>query len=621
MEEEFEINAQQQELIDIIISVVSALQIHNKKSRISFKETIEKIRTFKVEDKNKELKHFVFLVKNLFLGKNESFDFDSSKLINILTKDVVKDIFDSLIEYIKSNSFLDFLLKLGDIFSDTFFKDDNIEKLVEQYKKTGLNNYEVLFHIFSMCKKSKVDKYILENYDIYYSETYSNYISYNLIIANNAYIKLCISSPNFDNLEDFISDEDSSTDNSKDKTTRINEIEDYIYNSLITFWCNSIFWCSDNLQDFMNIFYQFITQDGKKKFILNNKMDKHIKNYLEYLSFHLEKLFKYFNEDSLKEFKNSLYNFVISHQNEKINFVDRALAIGKTKNLSEEDIGFISMICSNHKFIEDMEKLASKYGEEDLEEIEDEQGLLDEESLILEYLISEKERQNTNKIEIFYPPINDNDKSDEDKIDLQKENSQQKIEPKERNNDLDNDPKYQNLVSTINKMKEEHAEEISSLNKKIDDLANKISNMKKENEKETLKLKQDIERLNDIHKKIYFRDVSKFYIRKYAQAYDVAGESTFHICKNIMDSGFPKSIEENLKKVIPKIVAHYLNGNKFAHMEYFISKSKFGIKTKLVIEIENSYAEFMKFNDKEKKELINKFKIINAPFIYHHQFK
>ena len=170
-------------------------------------------------------------------------------------------------------------------------------------------------------------------------------------------------------------------------------------------------------------------------------------------------------------------------------------------------------------------------------------------------------------------------------------------------------------------MKEEHAEEISSLNKKINDLVDKISIKDKENEKEILKLKQDIERLNDIHKKIYFRDVSKYYIRKYAQTYNIPGESTFHICKNIMNSKFPKSIEENLKKVITKIVAHYLNGNKFAHMEYFISKSKFSMKKKLVKEIENSYAEFMKFNNKEKEELNNQFKIINAPFIYHHQFK
>ena len=189
MEEVFEINSQQQELIDIVISVVSAFNIYNKKTRISFKEAIAKINKFKVEDKNKELKHFVFFVKNLFLGENESFDFDSAKLIKILTKNVVKNIFDSLIEYIKSNSFLDFLLKLGDIFSDTFFKNDDFGKLVEQFKKKCLNNYEVLFHIFSMCKKSKVDKYILENYDIYYSETYLNYISYNLVIANNAYIK------------------------------------------------------------------------------------------------------------------------------------------------------------------------------------------------------------------------------------------------------------------------------------------------------------------------------------------------------------------------------------------------------------------------------------------------
>ena len=77
----------------------------------------------------------------------------------------------------------------------------------------------------------------------------------------------------------------------------------------------------------------------------------------------------------------------------------------------------------------------------------------------------------------------------------------------------------------------------------------------------------------------------------------------------------------NLKIVIIKIVTHYLNGNKFDLMEYFISKNKFAIRKKLVKEIENSYAKFMNFNDEEKKQLVKKFKIINAPFIYRQIFK
>ena len=209
MEEEFEIS-KQQELIDIIVSIISALKISKKeKAKISFEDAIKKINSFNVEDKDKELKHFVLFVKHLFLGENGSFDFDSTKLQKILSKTIVKAIFDSLIECIKSNSFLDFLLQLGEKFSKVYFKNDSIGRLVNEYQNEGITNYEVLFHIFSMCKKSKVSEYICENYDIYYSETYSNAIAYNLIIANNAYIKLIISSPNYDNLSDFISEENN----------------------------------------------------------------------------------------------------------------------------------------------------------------------------------------------------------------------------------------------------------------------------------------------------------------------------------------------------------------------------------------------------------------------------
>ena len=65
-----------------------------------------------------------------------------------------------------------------------------------------------------------------------------------------------------------------------------------------------------------------------------------------------------------------------------------------------------------------------------------------------------------------------------------------------------------------------------------------------------------------------------------------------------------------------KIVTHYLNGNKFAHIEYYITKSKSSNITELAKEIENSYMEFMKFKDDAKKIINNSFNLRRAPFIH-----
>ena len=82
-----------------------------------------------------------------------------------------------------------------------------------------------------------------------------------------------------------------------------------------------------------------------------------------------------------------------------------------------------------------------------------------------------------------------------------------------------------------------------------------------------------------------------------------------------MSSNFSKLKAIELKDIIIKIVTNYLQGNKLAYMQFFISNSKSGKKLDLTNEIENSYAEFMKFNEENKKLLTSKFQIIKDPFI------
>ena len=64
---------------------------------------------------------------------------------------------------------------------------------------------------------------------------------------------------------------------------------------------------------------------------------------------------------------------------------------------------------------------------------------------------------------------------------------------------------------------------------------------------------------------------------------------------------FIKNGIKNLKEIIIKTVTHYLNGNKLAFMEFFVSKYKSLNKKDLIQQIQDSYAEFMKFIKLEKK--------------------
>ena len=176
-------------------------------------------------------------------------------------------------------------------------------------------------------------------------------------------------------------------------------------------------------------------------------------------------------------------------------------------------------------------------------------------------------------------------------------------------------------MSIINKMKDQHDKEIGIMNDQISSLSQKINNLKKDNEKEITKLNKKIERLNHIHKIIYFRDVSKYYIRQFAKSYKIPGENIYHICQNIMKLNFSTIKAESMKDIIIKIVSKYENGNRYAHMEYFITKKESLGKKDLAKEIEDSYMKFMRFSVDESDKLKKKFKIINAPFISYYKLK
>ena len=600
----------QTELIKIAESILVNMKILEKKqASLSFQEAITKLHSLKDENKRDDSRHFIFFMKNLFLDKNGNFDFEIEKLREYIKSEKgIKDIFNTFLECVKSRKFLDFLLELGDLISAIYFDKGLDEDIIEEFEHKGINNYQFLFEIFAKCKKSKENKFICDNYDIYYSETYMIEISYNLVLAMNLFIQACISSPKFDDLSGILVEDISPNDSKEKKEENIRIIENHILRCLQIFWTNSYFYLNIDADNFMNYFYDFITLNNTQHFILENQIDDSKKMYLEHISISLENLFKDFNDNTIKEFELSLFEFLKKHQNENIEFVERALLIKQLyPNLKEEDIGLISLICYNNKYIEKLKELAKGKNIEQLDSVIDEhEDLLDFDVFILSQIILENDK--IKKIQDEKLKQNDelanNNNINISENESNKELSEKKIGFTEYENDKNIITQLLNRIDTL----EEEIAEIKEKEKKKEKKYEKY-------EEEISMLNKKVETLIDIHKKIYFRDVSKYYINEFARINNIDGKNTYDKCQNILNSDFSKSKDKNIQKIISKIIAHYLNSNIFTKMEYFLTNSIALKKEILVKEVENSYMSFMKFKEEEKTLLGKKIRIINASFV------
>ena len=600
----------QTELIKIAESILVNMKILEKKqASLSFQEAITKLHSLKHENKRDDLSHFIFFMKNLFLDKNGNFDFEIEKLREYIKSEKgIKDIFNTFLECVKSRKFLDFLLELGDLISAIYFDKGLDEDIIEEFEHKGIIIYQFLFEIFAKCKKSKENKFICDNYDIYYSETYMIEISYNLVLSMNLFIQACISSPKFDNLSGILVEDISPNDSKEKKEENIRIIENHILICLQIFWTNSYFYLNIDADNFMNYFYDFITLNNTQHFILENQIDDSKKMYLEHISISLENLFKDFNDNTIKEFELSLFEFLKKHQNENIEFVERALLIKQLyPNLKEEDIGLISLICYNNKYIEKLKELAKGKNIEQLDSVIDEhEDLLDFDVFILSQIILENDK--IKKIQDEKLKQNDelanNKNINISENESNKELSEKKIGFTEYENDKNIITQLLNRIDTL----EEEIAEIKEKEKKKEKKYEKY-------EEEISMLNKKVETLIDIHKKIYFRDVSKYYINEFARINNIDGKNTYDKCQNILNSDFSKSKDKNIQKIISKIIAHYLNSNIFTKMEYFLTNSIALKKEILVKEVENSYMSFMKFKDEEKTLFGKKIRIINASFV------
>lgn len=600
----------QTELIKIAESILVNMKILEKKqASLSFQEAITKLHSLKHENKRDDSRHFIFFMKNLFLDKNGNFDFEIEKLREYIKSEKgIKDIFNTFLECVKSTKFFVFLLQLGDLISAIYFDKGLDEDIIEEFEHKGINNYQFLFEIFAKCKKNKENKFICDNYDIYYSETYMIEISYNLVLAMNLFIQACISSPKFDDLSGILVEDISPNDSKEKKEENIRIIENHILRCLQIFWTNSYFYLNIDADNFMNYFYDFITLSRSQHFILENQIDYNKKMYLEHMSMSLENLFKDFNDNTIKEFELNLFEFVKMHQNENIEFVERALLIKQLyPNLKEEDIGLISMICYNNKYIEKLKELAKGKSIEQLDSVIDKQvDLLEFDVFILSQIILENDK--IKKIRNEKLKQNDelanNNNINISENESNKELSEKKIDFTEYENDKNIITQLLNRIDTL----EEEIAEIKEKEKKKEKKYEKY-------EEELSMLNKKVETLIDIHKKIYFRDVSKYYINEFARINNIDGKNTYDKCQNILNSDFSKSKDKNIQKIISKIIAHYLNSNIFTKMEYFLTNSIALKKEILVKEVENSYMSFMKFKEEEKTLLDKKIRIINASFV------
>ena len=144
--------------------------------------------------------------------------------------------------------------------------------------------------------------------------------------------------------------------------------------------------------------------------------------------------------------------------------------------------------------------------------------------------------------------------------------------------------------------------------------------MKAQNEKFKLLEEQvnslniKVDKLENLHRGIYFRDISKFYIDTFCQNNNIKGDDTYHRAENLLKMDYSINLQD-YKQTMHEIAQHYKEGNKIAHMEYFIIKQNNKSKNEITEEILYSYGNFMVFGEKQKQLLKNNFNLLRASFL------
>ena len=186
-----------QELSAIITPIFSKLKLEIDEEpnaqKISFEQSIEKLKALNTDNDNNELNLYINFIKNLFLNNNNNFEFDISGSYKYIEPKEIKDIFIALKNNLIKQDFFQFLVDIGEIFSkiNVEYDDNEINNIEDSLSNQKLTNYECILELFQKCKKNR-RKFLYENFDDYYPISYikeiSNNLCFSIYISNKIYI-------------------------------------------------------------------------------------------------------------------------------------------------------------------------------------------------------------------------------------------------------------------------------------------------------------------------------------------------------------------------------------------------------------------------------------------------
>ena len=464
-----------------------------------------------------------------------------------------------------------------------------------------------------------------------------NAITTNIIFAVNLNYKLSISGENYRNIINYFINE-LFFKKFSNEYDQFNEIENFLRKCVNVYSCNCAFSLDKKFESFFSILYEFITENNFKLFIANKNGEDKVRDfflkYIKNFSLGLINLLEDFNQTHLEDFEKSLYDFITNYIDVYGGnyYLDIISSIQSQNKISPEEIGLISMICFNRKFIKDIETNINN--NENIEVIIDECGLNAYEELVVKSLFNLKEKKSSeiivnsdiklkeittisykdtttenNNLQIDKKKADNKVQRDKDNKKTQLEMIPNKNEIKETKDVIPKDIKEKiklneeiktNLIKTeedskgdeIKNLKEK---DIESLNEQVQRLNLELSNLKRQYEEDKIKninfqreierykikmdnlneelkeTKDEVNNLKFIHKSIYFRDISKFYINQFTNEHkNFEGNNLYQTCLNILKYDFKANQMKELGSIMIKIVTHYLSGNDKAHIKYFI---------------------------------------------------
>ena len=592
------------------------LEILEEYKEINFEEAIILLNQLMADNGDNNFDLFKTFIKKMFLDDKWKLDFDLNLLYKLIDKSKFEKIMEALYDGINEFNFFTFLKEISQIFCSFYFINQKVQDFINPYMNQCQNCYQCILTLLLSCKKEKVEELFLGTYKEYFEIVYEKYIYENVNYIIKKHYDLLYEK----NIRKNLSEED------------IEEIVSEIRINMMEYFCHCNLFYKDEYKNFFEIFFNFFTErkDFPNYFEKSTYLEERIINeyeyeYLKEIIHLLTLLFNDFRNESIEKFKISLYSFISEFKKRyKNSFIDNAFKIGTIYNLTNEDIAIVSMILFSKDFIKQLEDISKR----------DEKAKNDYLTII-----------NLNKQEIIvYKYINDNkfhsiQQDNENVTDIEnKNNNQLMIESKKDYNsqlnkesdlitnellninkkelNLKNDDIESKIELIFNNKISKISENFKKINCELNEKLNKIieenNQLNEKFTKENNKLKKEIDYLKEIHQKIYFRDVSKHYILQFGRQYlNILNLDAYHVAMKILRVNFGKNnIPKKLQNPMNKIICHYLEGNKLAHLDYFVSKElkANSSKNKIFEEIIKSYSKFMNLSEYEIKDLRANFK-------------